>query len=60
MVPLVFYLLFHSMDLDPADFEGHSGLLEEYLCGDIQGIYILHDFAYEVALGTWGNMQWYH
>ena len=53
----MFYLLFHSMDLDSADSEGHSGLLEEYLCGDIQGIYILHDFAYEVALGTWGTVQ---
>ena len=48
----MFYLVFHSMDLDLADFEGRSGLLEGYLCGDIQGIYILHVFAYEVALGT--------
>ena len=48
----MFYLAFYSTDLDLADFEGHSGLLEGYLCGDIHGIYILHVFAYEVALGT--------
>ena len=50
MVPLLFYLAFYSIDRVSADFEGHSGLLKRYLCGDIQGIYILQVFVYEVVV----------
>ena len=46
-VLLVFLLVFYSMEWVSADFEGHEGLLEEYLCGDVQGIYIPHVFVYE-------------
>ena len=33
-----------------SDMEVHSGLFKEYLCGDVQVIYILHVIAHEVVV----------
>ena len=38
------------MEWVSADFEGHEGLLEQYLCCDAQGIYSMYVFVYEVVV----------